>query len=62
MCVRFSPLTAEEAQAVLDARGTGGHAIRCIEAPDPTHDAHLGSQAPLFVPDGTGAFRVAQLK
>lgn len=62
MCVRFSPLTAEEAQAVLDARGTGRHAIRCIEAPDPTHDAHPGSQVPLFVTDGAGGLRVAQLE
>lgn len=62
MCVRFSPLTAEEAQAVLDARGTGRHAIRHIEAPNPTHDAHPGSQVPLFVPDGTGALRVARLE
>ena len=61
MCVRFSPLTAAEAQAVLDARAAGGHAIRHIEAPDPMHDAHPGSQVPLFVPDGTGALRVAQL-
>ena len=62
MCVRFSPLTAEEAQAVLDARGTGRHAIRCIEAPDPMHDARPGSQVPHFVPDRTGVFRVAQLE
>ena len=62
MCVRFSPLTAEEAQAVLDARGTGRHAIRCIEAPDPMHDARPGSQVPLFVPDGAGGLRVAQLE
>ena len=62
MCVRFSPLTAEEAQAVLDARGAGRHAIRCIEAPDPMHDARPGSQVPLFVPDGAGGLRVAQLE
>lgn len=43
MCVRFSPLTAEEAQAVLDARGTGRHGIRYIEAPDPLRDARPGS-------------------
>lgn len=62
MCVRFSPLTAEEAQAVLDARGTGRHAIRYIEAPDPMHDARPGSQVPLFIPDGAGGLRVAQLE
>lgn len=62
MCVRFRPLTAEEAQTALDARGTGRHAIRHIEAPDPTHDAHPGSQVPLFVPDGTSALRVVQLE
>ena len=62
MCVRFSPLTAEEARAVLGARGTGRHTIRYIEAPDPLRDAHPGSQVPLFVPDGAGGFRVATLE
>ena len=62
MCVRFSPLTAEEARAVLGARGTGRHAIRYIEAPDPLRDAHPGSQVPLFVSDGAGGFRVATLE
>lgn len=62
MCVRFSPLTAEEAQAVLDARGTGRHGIRYIEAPDPLRDARPGSTAPLFVPDGVGGLRVANLE
>ena len=62
MCVRFSPLTAEEARAVLDARGTGRHGIRFIEHPDPIHDARPGSQVPLFVPDGAGGLRVATLE
>lgn len=62
MCVRFSPLTAEEARAVLGARGTGRHAIRHIEAPDPLRDARPGSQAPLFVPGGAGGLRVATLE
>lgn len=62
VCVRFSPLTAEEAQAVLDARGTGRHTIRYIETPDPLRDARPGSQVPLFVPDGAGGFRVATLE
>lgn len=62
MCVRFSPLTAEEARAVLDARSTGRHTIRYIEAPDPLRDAHPGSQVPLFVPDGAGGLRVATLE
>lgn len=62
MCVRFSPLTAEEAQAVLDARGTGRHAIRYIEKPDPLYDAHPGSTVPLFVPDDAGGLRVAGLE
>ena len=62
MCVRFCPLTAEEAQAALGARGTGRHAIRYIEAPDPLHDARPGSQVPLFVPDGAGGLRVATLE
>ncbi|HIY50428.1 MAG TPA: SOS response-associated peptidase [Candidatus Olsenella avicola] len=63
MCVRFSPLTADEAQAVLDARSTrGAHAIAYIEHPDPTRDARPGSQVPLFVPDGAGGLRVATLE
>lgn len=62
MCVRFSPFTAEEARAVLGARGTGRHTIRYIEAPDPLRDARPGSQVPLFVPDGAGGFRVATLE
>ena len=62
MCVRFSPLTAEEAQAVLDARGTGRHAIRYIEKPDPLYDARPGSTVPLFVPDVTGELRVVKLE
>lgn len=36
MCVRFSPLTADEAQAVLDARDRrGAHAIAHTKHPDP---------------------------
>lgn len=62
MCVRFSPLTAEEAQSVLDMRGTGRHAIRYIESPDPRHDARPGSTVPLFVPDGAGGLKVAKLE
>lgn len=62
MCVRFSPLTAEEARPVLDARSTGRHTIRYIEAPDPLRDARPGSQVPLFVPDGAGGLRVATLE
>ncbi len=62
MCVRFSPLTAEEAQSVLDMRGTGRHAIRYIERPDPRHDARPGSTVPLFVPDGAGNLMVAKLE
>lgn len=54
MCVRFSPLTVEEAQAVLDARGTGRHGIRFIEHPDPIRDACPGSTIPLFVSDCAG--------
>lgn len=62
MCVRFCPLTAEEAQAALEVRGTGCHGIRFIERPDPLHDARSGSTVPLFVPDGAGGLRVAQLE
>lgn len=62
MCVRLSPLSAEEAQAVLDMRGMrGSHAIRYIEAPDPLHDARPGSQVPLFVPDTSGSLTVRTL-
>lgn len=61
MCVRMCPLTAEEAQAVLDARGTGRHGIPPVEEPDPTRDARPGSQVPLYVPDGAGDLRVATL-
>lgn len=58
MCVRFCPLTAEEAQAAIDSRGTGSHAIRLIEDPDPALDARPGSTVPLFVPDRAGELRV----
>ena len=61
MCVRMCPLTAEEAQAVLDARGTGRHGIAPVEEPDPTRDARPGSQVPLYVPDGAGDHWVATL-
>ncbi len=62
MCVRFSPLTAEEAQAVLDMRGRrGSHAIKYIEVPDPLHDARPDSQVPLFVPDASGSLTVQSL-
>lgn len=55
MCVRMCPLTAEEAQAVLDARATpGAHAIRYIERPDPLRDARPGSLVPVYVPEGRG--------
>ena len=59
MCVRFSPLTAEEAQAVLDARGTGRHGIRFIKHPDSIHDARPGPTVPLFVSDSAGDIKVA---
>ena len=62
MCVRMCPLTAEEAQAVLDSRGTGNHAILHIERPDPLRDARPGSRVPLFVPDGAGGLRVTRLE
>lgn len=53
------PLTAEEAQAVLDARGRGdGHAIRFIEHPDPVHDACPGSLVTAYVPDEGGNLSV----
>ena len=63
MCVRMCPLTAEEAQAVLDARSTpGAHALDYIDAPDPAFDARPGSVVPVFVPDAAGGgLAVAQL-
>ena len=60
MCVRFSAFTAEEAQAVLDARGTGRHGIRYIERPDPLRDDRPGSTVPLFVPNESGKLKVAK--
>lgn len=62
MCVRFSPLTADEAQAVLDARGTGRYGIRFVEYPGPIHDARPGPTVPLFVPDGADGLWVATLE
>ena len=59
--MRFSPLTAQEAHAVLDTRGTGCRGIRYIERPDLLHDARPGSTVPLFVPDAAGNLRVAEL-
>ena len=61
MCVRMCPLTAEEAQAVLDARATPGtHAIRYVDRPDPTLDARPGSLVPVYIPKD-GALAVARL-
>lgn len=61
MCVRMCPLTAEEAQAVLDARATPGtHAIRYVDRPDPTLDARPGSLVPVYIPKD-GGLAVAQL-
>ena len=62
MCVRMCPLTVEEAEAALEARGGGRHAIVRVDEPDPTLDAHPGSVVPLFVPDGAGGLKVAQLE
>ncbi len=55
MCVRMCPLTAEEAQAALDARRRRGvHAIDLIERPDPARDAHPGSSVPVYLPSEKG--------
>ena len=62
MWVRFSQLTADEAQAALDARGSDHHGIRLIERPDPIHDVRPGSTSPLFVSEGAGGLKVAQLE
>lgn len=62
MRVSFSPLTAEEAQAVLGTLRRGRQSIRFIKHPDPIHDARPSSAVPLFVPNGTKSLRVAELK
>lgn len=63
MCYRLSPLTEDEARAVLDARATpGAHALRYVEAPSTAGDAYPGSQVPLFVPDASGALAVQTLE
>lgn len=62
MCARMCPLTAEEAQDVLDARGQrGAHTIRFIENPDPVHDAYPGSVVPVYVPSEDGSLAVIEL-
>lgn len=55
VCIRMCPLTVEETQAVLDARGTGRGVIRYIKAPDHSCGARPGSAAPLFMSDASGA-------
>lgn len=63
MCVRFSPLTVEEAQAVLDARDSGrGHALDDDWQFDAMHDAHPGSTVAVYVPKEDGALTVAKLE
>lgn len=62
MCVRLSALIADEAQVVLDVRGTGRHGIRFVESPDPIYDARPGSTVPLFIPDGAGGLKVPTLE
>ena len=63
MCVRISPLTEEEAESMLAARGMGGdHAIRYVEAPDPTRDARPGSRVPVYVPGKAGGLEVVALE
>ena len=62
MCVRMSPLTVAEAQAVLDKRGqAGSHAIELVEKPDPLYDAHPGSTVPVYVPEQNGRLAVVTL-
>lgn len=62
MCVRMSPLTVAEAQAVLDKRGqTGAHALELVEKPDPLYDAHPGSTVPVYVPEQSGRLVVVTL-
>ena len=62
MCVRMSPLTVAEAQAVLDKRGqASAHAIELVEKPDPLYDAHPGSTVPVYVPEQSGHLMVLTL-
>ena len=62
MCVRFYPLTMEEAEAVLSAR-TGGRARALTEQRefDPVHDALPGSMVPVYLPSKTGALTTVSL-
>lgn len=62
MCVRMSPLTVEEAQAVLDVRGGGSHAIDYIEEPNPAFDAGPGAKVPVYVPGRQGGLAVVLLE
>ena len=64
MCVRFSPLTAEDAQAVLDVRNSGRHrhvlADECEF--DPVYDARPGSTVAVYVPGKGGSLVVSRLE
>ena len=62
MCVRMCPLTVEEAEAALEARGGGRHAIMRVDEPDPLRDARPGSSVPLFILGDDGVLRVATLE
>lgn len=64
MCVRICPLTFEEAQAVLDARGSGLRARVLSDNSDfdPVHDAHPGSTVAAYVPARGGTLVVARLE
>lgn len=64
MCVRFCPLTVEEAQSVLDARAgvRRGHVLSEECEFDPVYDAHPGSTVAVYVPRDGGALAVVKLE
>lgn len=59
MCVRMCPLTAEEAQAVLDARHDGrGQVLEDTGSFDSVHDANPG--VPAYATEKNGKLAVAR--
>lgn len=63
MCVRFSPITKAEAEAIVSAMHSQGRAPAPPDGDrlDPIHDAYPGAQVPLFVSDSAGRLQVACL-
>lgn len=63
MCTRMCSLTIQEANAVLNARGSHRHALdeQDADAFDPTRDAYPGSQVPVYIPMCEGGLAVVTL-